>query len=133
MWLEPFTVSFRGIPARTVQMLRHCLITLTLMVCPNPRPKEKAMRASFITFLTPLSLMVCAISQAAPPTQTFHGRGVHRFDAAVCPLPEIGSLKQACNRVAIDDDGSTVEVNPTALTIVFHNERNYSSKQLVGD
>ena len=91
------------------------------------------MRASFITLLTPLSLMVCAISQAAPPTQTFHGRGVHRFDAAVCPLQEIGSLKQACNRVAIDDDGSTVEVNPTALTIVFHNERNYSSKQLVGD
>ncbi len=91
------------------------------------------MRTPPIALLTLSFFGLPAIAQAEPTAQSFHGRGVHRFDAATCPLAEIGSFKQGCNRVALDDDSSVVEIDPAAHSIVFRNDQSYPSKKIVGD
>ena len=77
-------------------------------------------------------------SAAAPPTaqgaQSFSGRGVYYVDGAVRSLVgEFGSRSPfATNRIAIDDEHSTVQVDRAADRMVFRNEHRYGLNALVG-
>lgn len=65
----------------------------------------------------------------------YHGRGVYYFDGPVrSPVAGVGSRGEfATNRLALDDDHTTVAVDPVERRIVFTNAHSYDSSSIVGD
>ncbi len=65
----------------------------------------------------------------------YHGRGVYYFDGPVrSPLAGTGTRgAYATNRVALDDDHTTVSVDTDASRIVFANTHRYSTATIIGD
>lgn len=85
----------------------------------------------------PLALLFCIgglAAQTAPPV-VFRSRGVHYFAGSFrCPLAGAGTRgANDCNRVALDDDHSTVTIDPAARRIVVTNTHQYSRKQDTGE
>ena len=82
---------------------------------------------------------VCA-QGAAPASadaggEQFRGRGVYYFDGVVrCPLAGIGSRgANASNRVALDDEFSSAQIDRAAHRIVLTNAHRYARRQIIGD
>ncbi|MFO1250832.1 MAG: hypothetical protein U1E77_06745 [Inhella sp.] len=62
--------------------------------------------------------------------EEFSGRGVHAFaSGSGCPLPTLS----LCNRVALDDPHSRVELDRNAGTIRFRNDQHYPDERVIGD
>jgi len=82
-----------------------------------------------------LSIPLLLLNATPARAERFEGRGVHYFEGAVrSPLAGIGSrADRASNRLALDDEKSTVEVDRDAHRIVLTNTHAYRSRQLVGD
>jgi hypothetical protein len=69
------------------------------------------------------------------PVEAFHGRGVYYFTGGVtCPLAGVGTrAANASNRIALDDDRSTVTVDRARRRIAFRNAERYERSRIVGD
>jgi hypothetical protein len=63
------------------------------------------------------------------------GRGVYTFESSVpCPLAGFGTRgPSSCNRIALDDDHSSVTVDPVRHEIVVTNSSPYPKKEIIAD
>lgn len=98
------------------------------------RPRLGRSRASLASLLLRSAAMLALLVRGAAADE-FHGRGVHYFDGAIrSPLAGIGSRGDySSNRLAIDDEHSTVSIDVSTHRIVLANDHNYRSKTIVGD
>ncbi len=95
---------------------------------PGGRP-----RAQTLPMAQPAKAATSAGAEQKPVR--FAGRGIFYFSGRIrCPLAGIGQRADyASNRLALDDNASTVIVDPAARRIVFTNTQSYPHRQLVGD
>lgn len=79
--------------------------------------------------------LILCLSPLSGLAAEYRGRGVYYFDGPVrSPLAGIGTRgDSATNRIALDDDHTTVTVDTDAQRIVFSNPHRYASSTLIGD
>ena len=80
--------------------------------------------------MTPAPILMLLAS-----VQTLHGRGVYYLETGQqCPLPGVGArAANACLRVALDDDATSVEIDRAAHRILFRNQQRYPDRRMIGD
>ena len=76
------------------------------------------------------ALLALMLGAGMAQAEAFSERGVHVFaSASGCPL---GVLSD-CNRIALDDAHSRVELDRAAGTILFRNTQDYADDAVIGD
>ena len=81
-------------------------------------------------WLSRSALLALMLGAGMAQAEAFSERGVHVFaSASGCPL---GVLSD-CNRIALDDAHSRVELDRAAGTILFRNTWNYADDAVIGD
>ena len=79
------------------------------------------------------ALSLLALTGSASTTD-LEGRGVHYFaSASGCPLPEVNTRAEMCNRIGLDDQATTAAVDTSSYQVHFNNARSYGKKTIVGD
>jgi len=80
-------------------------------------------------------VLAVAVTAQARDVERLAGRGVYYVTGRVrCPLAGVGTrAADASNRVALDDDASTVTIDRDAHRLVLTNARTYPARTLVGD
>lgn len=81
-------------------------------------------------FLPRSALLALLLGAGLAQAEAFSGRGVHAFaSASGCPLASLTD----CNRIALDDAHSRVELDRDAGTILFRNAQDYADDTVIGD
>ncbi len=81
-------------------------------------------------WLSRSALLALMLGAGMAQAEVFSERGVHVFaSASGCPL---GVLTD-CNRIALDDAHSRVELDRAAGTILFRNTQDYADDAVIGD
>jgi len=78
---------------------------------------------------------VVILGSALSAQTVFRSRGIHYFAGSFrCPLAGAGTRgANDCNRLILEDDHSTVTVEPGSRRIVFTNTHRYASKQMAAE